>query len=113
VRGVRRQRAQPLTRDEILAAASAAVQRDGVEGLTLRRLATDVDSHPPVIYRHFADKRALLDGLAQRILAGRLPELAEVADPAEGAVEWLRRAGHVFRTALLAPDWPGRRSSPS
>jgi TetR/AcrR family transcriptional regulator, tetracycline repressor protein len=99
---VRRQRAQPLTREEILAAASAAVERDGVEGLTLRRLAGDVDSHPPVLYRHFADKRALLDELAQRILATRLSELAEPADPSEGAVDWLHRAGHVFRAALLA-----------
>jgi TetR/AcrR family tetracycline transcriptional repressor len=93
---VRRQ--HPLSRAEILNAASAAVQRDGVDALSLRRLAADLDSHPPVIYRHFADKRALLDELAQRILAARLPELTEPAEP----VEWLHRAGHVFRQAMLA-----------
>jgi len=95
---VRQQRA-PLTRAEILAAASAAVERAGVDGLSLRRLAADLGSHPPVIYRHFTDKRALLDELAERILPARLPELTE---PAEGPAEWLHRAGHVFRQALLA-----------
>jgi TetR/AcrR family transcriptional regulator, tetracycline repressor protein len=98
----RQQRAQPLSRAEILAAASAAVADAGVDGLSLRRLAADLGSHPPVIYRHFTDKRALLDELAQRILAARLPELTEPAEPPEGPAEWLHRAGHVFRQALLA-----------
>ena len=49
---------------------AAQLAADGGTGaLSLRQLARDLGVSPAALYRHFADKDALLDGLAQRVLA--------------------------------------------
>jgi AcrR family transcriptional regulator len=49
---------------------AAQLAADGGTGaLSLRQLARDLGVSPAALYRHFADKDALLDGLAQRALA--------------------------------------------
>jgi AcrR family transcriptional regulator len=53
----------PLTRERIVRAALAVVDADGIEGLTMRRLAAELGAAPMAPYAHLADKRALLEGL--------------------------------------------------
>lgn len=49
---------------------AAQLAADGGSGaLSLRQLARDLDVSPAALYRHFADKNALLEALAQRALA--------------------------------------------
>lgn len=50
-------------RDRILAAAERIYQREGLPGLTLRSVASDVGVTPMAIYRHFKDKDALVQML--------------------------------------------------
>jgi AcrR family transcriptional regulator len=52
----------PLSRDGVLAGALAIVNREGVERLTIRRLADALGVSPMAIYRHVANKADLLDG---------------------------------------------------
>jgi AcrR family transcriptional regulator len=40
-------------------AARTLLERDGPEGLAMRPLAESVGVHPPAVYRHFSDKRAV------------------------------------------------------
>ena len=54
------------TRDRILDAAERIHSRHGLPELTLRRVAKAVGVTPMAIYRHFEDKNAVLDGLAER-----------------------------------------------
>ena len=54
----------PLSRDSILAAAQRVVAADGLDALSMRRLAQELDVWPMALYRHFHDKEALLDALA-------------------------------------------------
>ena len=46
-----------LSRTRIIAEAMRVVQRDGVEVLTMRRLADELGTAPMSLYRHVADKR--------------------------------------------------------
>jgi AcrR family transcriptional regulator len=54
------------TRERILNAAERIHSKHGLSELTLRRVAKAVRVTPMAIYKHFEDKNALLDGLADR-----------------------------------------------
>jgi AcrR family transcriptional regulator len=58
-----------ITREVILAAALDIVDRDGAGALSMRRLAAALDRDPMILYRHTANKAAVLDGVAETILA--------------------------------------------
>jgi len=57
----RRRRKHPLTRDELLAAALAIVDDEGLGALTMRRLASAVGVEPMSLYHHVPNKEVLLD----------------------------------------------------
>jgi AcrR family transcriptional regulator len=57
-----------ITRDAVLAAALQIIDRDGAEGLSMRRLARALDRDPMILYRHAPNKAALLDGVAEIVL---------------------------------------------
>lgn len=62
-------------RRALLDEALAVIRADGVEGLTLREIGARLGVSRTALYRHFADKRALLDGVATegfRMLRQRL-----------------------------------------
>jgi AcrR family transcriptional regulator len=58
-----------ITRDVVLAAALEIIDRDGVDALSMRRLARALDRDPMILYRHAPNKAALLDGVAETVLA--------------------------------------------
>ena len=95
-----------LTREQVLIAALEIIDEDGVEALTMRRLGQALDRNPMGIYRHAADKDALLDGVVEHVLSGlvvsREPGRDEETD---GDGDWetaLRRTAHAFRRIALA-----------
>jgi AcrR family transcriptional regulator len=51
------------TRMRIFAAARDLFDAEGLNGLSMRRIADDVGITPMAIYRHYADKDALIDAL--------------------------------------------------
>ncbi len=61
--------AAKITREAVLAAALEIIDRDGAEALSMRRLAAALDRDPMILYRHAANKAALLDGVAETVLA--------------------------------------------
>ena len=58
-------RARPLTRPLILAAALEIIDHDSVERLSMRRLGNQLGHDPAALYRHAANKAALLDGVTE------------------------------------------------
>ena len=58
-----------ITREVVLAAALDIVDRDGADALSMRRLAHALDRDPMILYRHAANKAAVLDGVAESVLA--------------------------------------------
>ena len=53
-----------LSRERILRTALSLIAREGPEGLSMRRLAQDLDVWPMSLYRYFHDKEELLAALA-------------------------------------------------
>jgi len=58
-------RRETLTREKVLHAAMALVDEDGLDGLSMRRLATALDVHAMSLYNHVSNKADLLDGIAE------------------------------------------------
>jgi AcrR family transcriptional regulator len=68
-----------ITRDVVLAAALEIIDADGAEALSMRRLARALGRDPMILYRHAPNKAALLDGVAETVLA-QLPEIVDNPD---------------------------------
>src|SRR5581483_731082 len=56
-----------LSKDAVVDRALKLADTDGLEGLTIRRLAADLGVTPMALYWHFRSKEELLDGLAERV----------------------------------------------
>lgn len=86
-----------VTRRLILQAALTIVDRDGADGLSMRRLSEAVGRDPAVLYRHVSNKAAVLDGVAEVFLEQLV---VNTDDP-----DWvgqLRSIAHSFRQLALA-----------
>ena len=57
------QRRQEENRDRILAAAASVVREDGLEGLSIKKVASLANYTPGALYRYYASKDALLAAL--------------------------------------------------
>ncbi|MFF8725350.1 TetR/AcrR family transcriptional regulator C-terminal domain-containing protein [Streptomyces sp. NPDC015171] len=89
----------PLDRGRVADTALRLLNEGGLEGLTLRAIAKELDVKAPALYWHFKDKQALLDEMAtemyRRMVAG------VTLDPADTWQERLLKSNRGLRTALL------------
>src|ERR1700677_516760 len=85
-----------ITRDVVLAAALQLIDRDGVDGLSVRSLGRLPRRDPMILYRHAPNKAALLAGVAETILAQLK---VGPADPDWAAQ--LRAVPHHYRALAL------------
>lgn len=87
----------PLTRQRVLAAALAVVDRDGVEGLSMRKLGVEAGVEAMSLYNHVADKADVLDGVVallwQEIEAG-LPTSGSWQERVRGLAAAVRAVAH-------------------
>jgi AcrR family transcriptional regulator len=60
---------RPLTREALLAASLRLIDQHGLAAFTVRKLAQELGVDPMTLYRHFANKDALLDGLSDTLWA--------------------------------------------
>ncbi|TCO46755.1 TetR/AcrR family transcriptional regulator [Actinocrispum wychmicini] len=87
-----------LSRDRIRVAALAIIDRDGLPGLSMRRLAADLGVQAPSLYSHFPTKDALLDEVCDAIMSA-----VDVSDFA--GTDWrkgIRTWARSYRAALAA-----------
>ena len=88
-----------LSRDEIVSAAITIVDRDGLENLSMRRLAKDLGTSTMSLYYHVPDKSALYD----LILDAVMDEVdLSIDDPSQSTTERVVTAAYALRAALLA-----------
>ena len=85
-----------ISRSLILQTALGIIDRDGVDGLSMRRLSDAVGRDPTVLYRHLPNKAAVLDGVAEIVL-GQL--IVDTSDP--DWVAQLRIVAHDFRRLAI------------
>jgi TetR/AcrR family transcriptional regulator, tetracycline repressor protein len=89
---------QPLERALVVRTALRLLNEVGLEGLTLRRLATELGVQAPALYWHFTNKRELLDHMAQAI-----GEECAIAVPDERRWDlWLADYARKRRKVLLS-----------
>ena len=89
-----------LTRERVLAAALDLADRAGVEGLTIRALATELDVGPMTLYHHVSGKDAILDGVVDHVFA-------EIDDP-PADLDWRAAIRHrclSARAVLARHPW--------
>jgi AcrR family transcriptional regulator len=60
--------AAPLTRARIAATALALVDRDGLDAVTMRRIADELGVQAPSLYNHMRSKEELLDAVAESVM---------------------------------------------
>lgn len=58
----------PLSRERVLEAALAMVDRSGIDALSMRAVAAELGVEAMSLYRHVASKEALVEGIVARIL---------------------------------------------
>ena len=93
-----------LDRERIIGEAMALLDENGLDGLTLRKLAARLGVQAPTLYWHIRNKAELVDALADAILRD---VLAELEAPLDGQPwrEWLIEVTQRQRRAMLAhPD---------
>ncbi|MFD4572299.1 TetR/AcrR family transcriptional regulator C-terminal domain-containing protein [Streptomyces sp. NPDC058417] len=93
------ERRAPLDRRRVADTALTLLNRTGLDGLTLRAIATELDVKAPALYWHFKDKQALLDEMATEMYRRMIADTP--LDPADTWQERLRRTAHGLRAALL------------
>src|SRR5262245_8666913 len=100
----RRQRERAAVRAKILDAARELFVTQGVEAVTMRKIAEKIDYTATALYTHFADKDALLRALCDADflkLRGAFERIARMDDP----IERLRKLGKEYvRFALEYPN---------
>jgi AcrR family transcriptional regulator len=93
----------PLTRDRVLRTAVELADRDGIESLSMRRLANALDVVPMALYRHVANKDELLSGMVD-VVVGEIDPPLEDADWKTTVRERILSA----RRTLLRHPWASR-----
>ncbi|MDN5895155.1 MAG: TetR/AcrR family transcriptional regulator C-terminal domain-containing protein [Nocardioides sp.] len=86
-----------LRRDDVLTGALEVLDGDGLEGITMRKLAAHLGVQAGGLYWHFANKQTLFEAMADKILEG-------VGAPVEPG-PWDEQVGELarrLRRALLS-----------
>lgn len=87
-----------LRRADVVAGALELLDAEGLDGLTMRKLSAALNVQGGALYRHFPSKEALLDAMADRLLAG-------VGAPLPPDLPWLEKCRELaerLHAALLS-----------
>ncbi|GGC01650.1 hypothetical protein GCM10011494_20230 [Novosphingobium endophyticum] len=92
---------QRLSRPRIVDEAIALLRDEGLENVTLRRLAARLKVEAPSLYNHIRGKDELLGLVTVRLFSNQLDEIG----PCVTWQEWLRQLGRVlWSTQTRIPD---------
>jgi AcrR family transcriptional regulator len=102
-----------LTRERIVDAALALVDAEGLEALSMRRLASELGVQGPSLYNHFPTKSDILDAVADAVISRVSLDVLSSLDWASALRAWARSyhavlVAHPNVVPVLAQG-PGRR----
>ncbi|MBP2478651.1 AcrR family transcriptional regulator [Crossiella equi] len=95
-RGRPRRGTSTLTREAIVLAAIAMAEEEGLDAVAMRGLARRLGVDPMSLYHHVDNRDALLNAIAEHILAA-----LELPTPTGELRADVRAIAHAFRTAAL------------
>lgn len=91
----------PIEKSQVVQKALDILSRDGLEGVSIRRLATELKIKGASIYWHIPAKSELLDEMANAILEEHFNAFDFQNDERDWE-EWLNSLAHELRKAMLA-----------
>jgi AcrR family transcriptional regulator len=98
------ERRTQLTRERVMAAAIELADRDGIESISMRKLAQELGVEAMSLYTHVRNKNDLLDSMTDTVIS-QIPTIADdVAD-------WrtaLRELALAARSVMLRHPWAPR-----
>jgi AcrR family transcriptional regulator len=103
---------RPLTRERVLATAIRLADKNGIESLSMRKLARELGVEAMSLYNHVANKRDLVDGMVDLVVdefelpAGDTDWERAVRTYAVSAHEALLRHPWACKPVLTPPDRP-------
>ncbi|MBK6672400.1 MAG: TetR family transcriptional regulator [Proteobacteria bacterium] len=83
---------EKLTREIIVGEAITLLNEEGLEGVSLRKLAERVGVKAPSLYWHFKDKSALMSAVMERIFGECLDSVPDHTD----WQQWMRAFGKAL-----------------
>lgn len=89
---------QAIGRDDIIEAAFALLDEEGLEGVTLRKVAARLGIRAPSLYWHFESKQALVDAMADALI----DDVASDIPAGQGWRATLQQIAREFRRAFKA-----------
>jgi AcrR family transcriptional regulator len=93
---------QPLSREAIVEAAIEIADADGLEAVSIRRLATKLDARPMSLYSHIGRKGDLIDLMVDKVMGGAIiPD----GPPTDDWREALRQIAQRTRETTRAHPW--------
>jgi AcrR family transcriptional regulator len=93
---------QPLSREAIVKAAIEIADADGLEAVSIRRLATKLDTRPMSLYSHIERKGDLVDLMVDEVMAGAV---IPGGPPTDDWREALRQIAQRTRESTRAHPW--------
>lgn len=94
----------PLSRDRVLQAAVSVADREGIESMSMRRLAQELGVEAMTIYYHVPNKEQIVEGMVATVMGEiELPEPGEPWKPA------IRRMALSARDTLMRHPWATTR----
>jgi AcrR family transcriptional regulator len=90
----------PLSSDRIVTAARDLADREGLDAVTLRRLATELGVHVTSLYNHVPTLDAIIDGIVELLVSE-----ADMPGSVRNWEEWVR--GFVAAVGSIAETHPG------
>ncbi len=91
-----------LKKEKIIINALELLNKEGVEGVTLRKLAKRLEVQAPALYWHFKNKKALVNEMAEAILRLEFTDLTEAKIKEKTWQDWLLQMFKRLRKALLS-----------
>jgi AcrR family transcriptional regulator len=88
-----------MSKERIFNAAKTVLEQEGMHGLSMRRIAQESGMSPMSLYRHFADKDALLNALMADGLAAWEERVRAILTKAP--LQWLERLTDEFLSFAL------------
>jgi TetR/AcrR family tetracycline transcriptional repressor len=96
-----------LQRSQIVATALQLLNQDGLDGVTVRKVATRLNVHVGGLYWHVKNKQDLLDEMANTILSEEFATV-QLAESGQAWTDWLVEIAQRLRKAMLAYREGGR-----
>jgi TetR/AcrR family tetracycline transcriptional repressor len=94
--------------EAVVRAGLEILDEEGLDNITLRKIASRLGVQAPALYWHFKDKSDIIDDMAQAILKeGGIEDLVAPSDNNTWA-DWLTRTAHTLHRTMLSYREGGR-----